>query len=185
MMLHLKSTQNSEEQSLSFLEENPTFSRTLFISCNYDVAEVKNLLDLILKVCPYHQSDRFYIQAISTGNMTFLVTNLAKVETVKMTNSAASWLLGRSSNCAIAIPDSSISRQHAAIGHDAGQMFYITDVGSSNGTWVNHRRLAHLERCTLSNGDLIQLGTLKVEFLMRNSEVVPSISRELSITEIY
>ncbi|GET39805.1 FHA domain-containing protein [Microseira wollei] len=183
-MFHLKSPKpNNFDQALSFLEQNPALSDSLLAECNHDVEKVTTIIQPILNAALRCEIARFYIQAITTGRTTFLVTNLKESEALQITDSAASWLLGRSGNCAIAIKDTCISRQHAVIGHVLGREFYITDVGSSNGTWVNHRRLAHLERCLLRDGDLIQLGPVQIEFFIANSQIWSPAAFDVGVTE--
>ena len=53
------------------------------------------------------------------------------------------------------LQDSRVSRQHALISHDRGR-WTIKDVGSSNGTFVNHRRIQTVT--PLHEGDQIQVG---------------------------
>ena len=49
-------------------------------------------------------------------------------------------VIGRNSENALCIPDSSVSRQHAVI-RQKDNYFVILDLGSSNGTFVNSRSL--------------------------------------------
>lgn len=52
-----------------------------------------------------------------------------------------------------------VSRQHACISR-SDQWYYIHDLQSANGTFVNEKRLAPEEPCQLHNGDLVRLGQL-------------------------
>jgi FHA domain len=167
-MWHPNSSEAIENKALSFLKQHPSLSDSLLANCNHDVEEATLLLAPILNAPKRCEIAPYYIQAIITGKTTFLVTNLSASESVQVINGAATWLLGRSNNCAIALPDSRISRQHAVIGHNGGREFYMADVGSSNGTWVNRRRLAALERRPLGDGELIQLGPFLLEFFIAN-----------------
>lgn len=116
----------------------------------------------------------YYIQATVTRHSSqpsvlkaaFLTTNLSNLEDAKVTEVAPIWSIGRSSNCAIAILNPSISRCHAVIDHIPIQGFYITDLGSSNGTFVNRQRLPILERRSLTDGDLISFSHIHVEFFV-------------------
>jgi pSer/pThr/pTyr-binding forkhead associated (FHA) protein len=62
--------------------------------------------------------------------------------------------LGRGSDCDIQLDDPQVSRHHAVIRFLEGR-FFIKDLGSSNGTFVN-KELVSLN--PLDNGDLIQVG---------------------------
>lgn len=66
------------------------------------------------------------------------------------------------------IPDADIvSRVHAEILQE-GEAFYIRDLGSSNGTFVNHAPLVAQQRHRLLPGDLISLGKEdKVTFIFK------------------
>lgn len=70
-------------------------------------------------------------------------------------------LIGRSQDATIRLDDSGISRQHATIRRE-GRLYWITDLGSANGSYVNDVALASSR--ALRNGDRIQLGTLMVFF---------------------
>ncbi len=115
----------------------------------------------------------YYIQAIVLGSSStssstsaFLTTNVASLEDAKVTDVAPTWLIGRSGNCAISILNPSISRCHAVIGYSVTQGFYITDVGSSNGTSINRQRIPTLERRSLVDGDLISFSQIQVQFFV-------------------
>ena len=135
----------------------------LLADCNYDLDEVVSLATSLVAAPERCCHTPYYIQAISTGRTRFLSTNLMHL-IPEVTPIASTWLLGRSSVCAIVVAEQSVSRCHAVIGHHSTYGFYITDIGSSNGTRVNGRSLLLTERRSLQNSDLLQLGKLKVEF---------------------
>ena len=62
---------------------------------------------------------------------------------------------------------SGVSRLHAVIKRDAEQVV-IMDLGSSNGTYLNGRRLNPHTEEPLKHGDVIALGKLKIQVLLRN-----------------
>lgn len=63
---------------------------------------------------------------------------------------------------------SGVSRLHAVIKRDGGRVF-IMDLGSSNGTYLNGRRInPHVEE-DLKHGDVVALGQLKIQILLRNT----------------
>jgi hypothetical protein len=62
---------------------------------------------------------------------------------------------------------SGVSRLHAVVKRDANRVL-VMDLGSSNGTYVNGRRInPHVEE-PLSHGDIVALGKLKIQVLLRN-----------------
>ena len=54
-----------------------------------------------------------------------------------------------------------VSREHAAIKF-SGSECSVTDLGSSNGTWLNENRLEAHKVQTLRNGDMLRLGNMLV-----------------------
>lgn len=70
--------------------------------------------------------------------------------------------IGRSSNNDIQIPEQHVSRQHAVIRYRDG-MFMISDLGSSNGTFVNEMRVE--EQMPLIAGDEIRLYVPVLKFM--------------------
>lgn len=70
-------------------------------------------------------------------------------------------VIGRHTDCKIRIPDSSVSRQHCELTIADGKI-HLRDLGSSNGTFVNRRRISQTE---LSPGDVISVG--KFHFVVR------------------
>ncbi len=62
--------------------------------------------------------------------------------------------LGRASDCQLVFSDDTVSRRHAELRLEDGR-WYLRDVGSSNGTWVNGRRVHDAE---VVAGDEIRLG---------------------------
>jgi len=70
--------------------------------------------------------------------------------------------IGRSENNTLVLNDNMVSRQHAMLQFsDAGQ-YYITDLGSSNGTMVNGTRIA--VPVILTPGDQITIGSYELVF---------------------
>src|SRR5262249_16460427 len=70
-------------------------------------------------------------------------------------------LIGRGEDCAIPIPHPSVSRRHACI--EAGaEGFWIADLGSTNGTFVND---LPIESTPLKDGDYLRVGNCIYRFL--------------------
>ncbi len=134
---------------------------------------MKTMLEPLHQVESRCQIAPYYIQAVTTGQTTFLITNLyTDPSDLKVSTAAANWLVGRSSSCAISIPHGAVSRCHAILGHVQGETFYVMDMGSSNGTRLNRRRLPQLERRRIKDGDLLEFGPVKAEFFIAQSKVV-------------
>jgi hypothetical protein len=69
-------------------------------------------------------------------------------------------VLGRSREAGVRISDVNISRKHAEIRQE-GSTFWVVDLGSTNGTLVNGKRV---DRQRLRDGDRITLGSTEIVF---------------------
>ncbi len=63
--------------------------------------------------------------------------------------------IGRQPDCAVCLESPAVSRHHARIIRDGGQ-YFVEDLGSSNGTFLNGERIQ--ERYPLTDNDTIQIG---------------------------
>jgi FHA domain len=165
-MSHLSISRVSSCDPIYFLEHYPYVTDALLADCNYDREEVIEIISGVLQAPKRCQIATSYVQAVATGQATFLVTNFNRHCEPLLLDIASTWLIGRDSTCAIAISHSSVSPCHAVIGYNPTDSFYMADVGSSYGTMVNRRRLIPRERRTLKDGDLLQFGELQVEFFL-------------------
>ena len=85
--------------------------------------------------------------------------------------------LGRVSEAQPIMPDidltpyqayaSGVSRLHAVIKREREQVF-VMDLGSSNGTYLNGKRLQPNTDQALNHGDMLSLGKLKIQVLLEN-----------------
>ena len=64
-------------------------------------------------------------------------------------------IIGRSLMAPIFVDDDRVSREHAAIDIDRGH-YYVVDLGSTNGTWVNSKRVK--DPVKVHYGDTIRVG---------------------------
>jgi len=70
--------------------------------------------------------------------------------------------IGRNKTCAICINnDPLISRKHALIEHIKGK-YYISDLDSTNGTYVNNHPVKKNEKIELFPGDIIKVGKTRL-----------------------
>lgn len=72
-----------------------------------------------------------------------------------------SLLIGRGKNCTIMVDSQQASRIHSRI-EKAGEEYTVIDLGSTNGTFVNGRRI---EKRVLKSKDIIQVGPIRFLFL--------------------
>lgn len=70
--------------------------------------------------------------------------------------------VGRESNSDIPVPRDSVSRSHAELLQDATGTWFVRDLGSTNGTFVNEERI---ETQALRDGDQVRFGDAIFKFL--------------------
>lgn len=85
--------------------------------------------------------------------------------------------LGRDDECPVRVVDNEISRQHAEI-RSVGGEFSIHDLGSSNGTFVNGRRISESR---LASGDRIQLGQTVLVFGAGTTAPQADLAKKISL----
>jgi len=71
--------------------------------------------------------------------------------------------IGRRPDSEVFLDDVTVSRDHALLVRRAG-VYYLDDLGSLNGTYVNRKRI---ESEQLHDGDELQVGKYKLTFLSR------------------
>ena len=71
--------------------------------------------------------------------------------------------IGRSPDNDIFLDDVTVSRQHAVLIR-RGDEFFIEDLGSLNGTYVNRKRI---ESARLEGGDEVQVGKYRLTFMAK------------------
>ena len=86
-------------------------------------------------------------------------------------------MVGRDPKLPVAIVRSEISRNHAEFFERGGELF-LRDMGSTNGTFVNHRQLQG--EAALRHGDVIHFASYEVRLLEEND--VTSLGDESSMT---
>ena len=89
-------------------------------------------------------------------------------------------LVGRGSRVAFFLDEPSVSREHALI-RRVGDKVSVTDLGSSNGTFVNGDRVVKTRGLDL--GDTIRLGAAELKFGVTRGPVVSSMSPGIELIE--
>lgn len=103
-----------------------------------------------------------YIQAGVEADKPYLITNLLQGKTLKLLQPQNCWVLGRDPHVGLSIQDKRLSRRHALIQYVAGQGFYLKDLASTNGTFLNSEPVRH--SMLLKDGDRIRIGSLFFTF---------------------
>lgn len=123
------------------------------------------------------------VTGVIQGQTAYLVSNLANGRTQTLLQSQGIWTIGRDRQLSIPIPDRRLSRHHAAIQYIQNQGFYLVDLGSMNGSFVNGEPLQG--RRLLKDGDRIRLSSLTFSFFLCNDtqtldETPPDILAQLA-----
>lgn len=72
------------------------------------------------------------------------------------------YIVGRDAETDLCVSRSSVSRQHARLAHDDQGRWWVEDLASTNGTFVNDNRVRN---AMLSDGDLLRFGDAIYKFL--------------------
>lgn len=74
----------------------------------------------------------------------------------------ATTVIGRAHDCDIHVADPNVSRRHAEVRPDGNGAYALIDLGSTNGTELNGKRVSHVN---LSEGDTIAIGQIELTFV--------------------
>ncbi len=74
---------------------------------------------------------------------------------------AESTTVGRSPDSGVFLDDVTVSRAHAVLERRENDAWFVRDVGSLNGTYVNGEQV---DETTLATGDEVQIGRFKLTF---------------------
>lgn len=91
------------------------------------------------------------LKSVTKRNMKFLVHRGKKVRLTDVMT------IGRDKSNAITIDDPLVSRVHCTV-RRIRTAWYIEDAGSTNGTWLNERRISPGKAIRLNPDDVIKLG---------------------------
>lgn len=130
-----------------------------------------NLLDEILQL---EKTDNKIFSGVTTrcitgiiqGKQVYLLTNLVDGNTQSLQQPQGIWTIGRDRLLSISIPDLRLSRRHAVIQYIHDQGFYLVDLESTNGSFVNGEPVHG--RLLLKDGDRIRLSSLAFSFYLCN-----------------
>lgn len=131
----------------------------------------RNLLDEILQL--EKTNDKAFssittrcVTGVIQGQQAYLVTNLVDGKTRTLLQAQGIWTVGRDRQLAISIPDRRLSRRHAVIQYIQNEGFYLADLESTNGSFVNGEPVHG--RVLLKDGDRIRLSSLAFSFFLCN-----------------
>ncbi|MGA9377162.1 MAG: FHA domain-containing protein [Phormidium sp.] len=141
------------------------------------------LLDEILQLenlsFPYLSSRvPSYVQGVVQEQEVYLITNLVNGNTQTLFQPQNIWIIGRDRRLALTLRDQWISRHHAALQYVENEGFYLIDLNSTNGSFINGEPVFH--RQLLKDGDQIRLGSLTISFfLAQTAQKLEPVSSEI------
>lgn len=104
------------------------------------------------------------VTGIIQGDQVDLVTNLADGKTQILRQPQGIWTIGRDRQLCIPITDRRLSRRHAVIQYIKNKGFYLIDLDSTNGSFINGEPVHG--RMPLKDGDRIRLSSLAFSFFV-------------------
>jgi pSer/pThr/pTyr-binding forkhead associated (FHA) protein len=111
-----------------------------------------------------------YIQGIVSGKQAWLVTNLLKSESITLRQPQMVWTIGRNRSAALPLHDRKLSRRHAVILYIPNEGFYLIDLNSMNGSYINGAKVQQRQR--LHDGDCLCVGSTRFFFFVSGQERV-------------
>jgi hypothetical protein len=100
------------------------------------------------------------------GEVPVLISQTGKLTGTRWALDRDEIIIGRSPDCDFVIPDRQVSREHARL-YRSEDGFYIHDMGSKNGTYLNGTTI--IEPTLLQDGDVIQVA-LAVKLMYLGTE---------------
>ncbi len=104
------------------------------------------------------------IYGIVQGKQAFLASNVLEGKTQILISEEQVWTIGRDRNSAIPAQNDRLSRHHAAIRYLDGKGFYLVDLKSTNGSFVNSRPVR--QPILLKDRDRLRLGGIGFTFFI-------------------
>ncbi|MDX2229611.1 MAG: FHA domain-containing protein [Leptolyngbyaceae cyanobacterium bins.349] len=108
-----------------------------------------------------------YVAAVVQGDQIYLNTNLLDGKSQTLLQPQHCWIIGRDRRAGLSIQDKRLSRRHAMIQYVQQQGFWLTDLNSTNGTYINGEAVRR--PTLLHEGDRVRLGSLSFIFFLNSS----------------
>lgn len=96
-----------------------------------------------------------------------LVIFLGKPQGQRFVLTSKAQAIGRGAECEISILDESLSRKHAQVFKNGAGPYCIRDLTSTNGTFVNNKKLPPGKATEIKDGDFIKLGSIILKFISK------------------
>ncbi|HEY0426945.1 MAG TPA: FHA domain-containing protein [Pyrinomonadaceae bacterium] len=138
---------------------------------NVTVPNLKNIVIAPLpEIAPAAEEKEIYIVEFKTGD---------KSKRVELAfSSGQRQTVGRTKENALNIDDASVSKVHAAFVLNGEKQLLVADTGSTNGTFVNDKRIAYGKAIPVTDGDKIKFGTVEASITYVPKEVEETVEPE-------
>ncbi len=90
-------------------------------------------------------------------------------------------VIGRDDGCDIVLSDNSVSRRHAIVEIDQRDESWLSDCGSSNGIFLNGKRL--MERLKIEDGYEFEIGNYRLVYHDSNAELIDRFESKVEIAK--
>jgi hypothetical protein len=107
---------------------------------------------------------RYYVQGVVTGHRACIITNLLGGVSQTLLQPQMVWTIGRNRDAALPLRDRALSRRHAVILFLPNEGFYLVDLNSMNGSFLNGARVQQRQR--LNDGDVLRMGSVEFNFFV-------------------
>ncbi|MDY6903363.1 MAG: EAL domain-containing protein [Thermodesulfobacteriota bacterium] len=114
---------------------------------------------------------QWYLEAVADANREWMVT----IDRVP-------FIIGRDRDCDLKLTDKWISRHHSEI-RRSGDHLWIRDLGSTNGTFVNQKKIEQAE--LLEPGDNISIGTFKFSLKCFESNSAEAVEETCFLSDVF
>ncbi|MDX2239650.1 MAG: FHA domain-containing protein [Leptolyngbyaceae cyanobacterium bins.302] len=160
---------NSEGEEFAF-----TKAATLLLNPEQEAEEhIASTFKSAVDVAP-----RYYVQGVVMGKRACIITNLMGGSSQTLFQPQMVWTIGRNREAALPLRDRVLSRRHAVILYVPAEGFYLVDLNSMNGSFLNGARV--YQRQPLNDGDLLRLGSIEFSFFVSgNARTIEPIHPEV------
>lgn len=167
------------------IETEPQIAQLQAMKCDYGQGLFLSPVSLssdLLSFFDQHMLATTPNTRLSSTHFPTLVVHEAPRETYITLREGKSWSMGRSLDSTVVLSDRWVSRNHAEIQLLDNGSYYLVDLGSGNGSFVNGQRVTMPVR--LNNGDLLTIGRTEVEFQFAIPEMTTQLQEKLPMQSI-
>ncbi len=142
-----------------------------------------NLLDEILQLENIYNPTitgvkELFLHGVVSDREAYVTTNLSEAVTHCLHQPQNFWTIGSHSGCGITISNQKLSGFHAVIQYINHQGFYLKDLNSTNGSFVNGEPV--YQSIKLKDGDKVRLGSVCFSFFSNQVyQLLPEVPEEI------